>query len=893
MPLTRFIAVICCSFIAACSPNTEVFQESIPKGQLGKNVLPSHYQLHLEIDPEEDGFAGRVDIAIDIERPTRTIWMHGGNLEVKDVFFTTNEKRIQGTYARHDDQGVSSVEFSEPVIGSGQLHFTYSGVFASTSEALFKVEQNGESYIYSQMQAISARQVFPSFDDPQFKTPFTISVSSPANNAVIVNTPVLSSEKQENGRVLHKFAVTKPLPTYLLAFAVGPFDVVEWEPVPVSDIRKHEIPLRGVTVAGMGDKMRYSLQHTARFVEILEEYFNIPFPYEKIDLIAAAGHLGAMENPGAIIYSESLLFVDENSSLEALRWFARVHAHELAHMWFGNLVTPHWWEDIWLNEAFASWMEVKAAHAWNPDLKLDRVIQKDAFYVMKQDSTAAAREVKQPVLENRDIGKTFDGITYTKGAAVLEMVESLVGESGFRKGVQFHLNKYAHGTASSQEFFESMSEGAKIPELVDTLNSMVDRAGVPYVDVSIDCEGMSSTVSLDQSRYKPLGAAYSEERVWTLPFCYRTNMGSACELVDEALSTFELAGCPQYFVPNMDGDGYYRWHLDQASLEKLFDNLHLLSPSELLSISDSVTAGYYAGDVDSFQLLNLYQKLAEHTDTDVAMAPSAELPVLRRSLLQNEVTTHYAEFVTKLYDEKMSSLGIAFAPEDNIDVRESRAKLMKTMAFEAKDAGVRQTLSSLANQKYLTGEGSENTDILLPPDWEAMALVIAIEDSGIEEAQHLEKIALNSDVEEFRQKALYAVAQSQSAEFLEYLQSETLPDEGILSANRLALLFGLRNNYSFQKANWEWAKDNMDITLSLFPELFKDRVAYLGSRFCDRESQQDLNVYFAQHEESNPGAGRKAAEVAQYIEQCVVFSQAKSAEFKSALAQTVDRNSNL
>ena len=895
MPFARILAVFCFLLISACSQKSPIFQEDMPKGQLGQNVIPQHYQLTFDIDPTADGFDGNAVISIKIDKPVERIWIHGSNLNVSEVYFSQNGSRTEGAYSQHDDFGVSSVDFNQPVKGAGDLVFTYSGGYSASSEALFKVEQEGKSYIYSQLQAISARRVFPGFDDPQFKTTFSVSVSSDANNKVVVNTPELNKTILDDGRVLHDFATSKPLPTYLLAFAVGPFDIVEWDPIPKSNARDHEIPLRGVAVAGMGEKMRYSLEHTARFVEILEDYFNIPYPYEKIDLIAAAGHLGAMENPGAIIYSESLLFVDEDSSLNALRWFARVHAHELAHMWFGDLVTPKWWEDIWLNEAFASWMELKVAHEWNPNLKFDRAVQKGAFDVMGQDSTAAAREIMQPVLENKDIGKTFDGITYSKGAAVLEMVESFVGEEKFRIGVHHHLTRYLHGTASSSDFFQSMSEGAESPELVEMLTSMVDRTGVPLVEVSVDCSEGKATLNVAQSRYKPLGAAYSADKTWSLPFCYKTDMGTSCELLNEKSKHFELTACPNYLLPNSDGDGYYRWKLDEASLAKLLEYKSLLSPSELLSLNDSLTASYYAGEANSFQLLRMYQLLADHPDSDVAMAPSSKLPLIRRQLLDNAVTDQYSEFVHGLYGEKLQELGFAVSPDENVDIREVRTELLQTMAFEARDADVRDTLSSLAQQKYLAGADTDTsaTNVTLPADWEQMSLVVAMEEGGYGEALKLEKIALSSDIEEFRDKALYAVAQSSSDEFLLHLQSEILPDEEILSANRLRILFGLRNNYNFQEANWNWAKENIDLTLSLLPELFKDRVTYLGTRFCSKESKEDLLRYFAGQEEAMPGIKTKADEVSQYIEQCVAFSRAKSAELKAALAQAVDNSARL
>jgi aminopeptidase N len=310
------------------------------------------------------------------------------------------------------------------------------------------------------------------------------------------NAPEVSATLAAGGMVKHQFAPIGPMPTYLAALAVGEFDVAEGV-IPPNDVRKVPLPHRTIATKGQAGRMGTTMAETPKILARLEQYFGIPYPWAKLDQIASPIHGGAMENNGLIVYDDTLLLLNADAPPSQLRNFGIVVAHELAHQWFGNGVTPRWWDDIWLNESFAEWMGNKIAADWRPDLGIGTDQLSGALGAMDGDSLAQGRPIRQPITDSAEINAAFDSITYQKGGQTIRMMSSFVGDDAWQKGVRLHLGRNWHGTATADEFFANIAEGAQDPRLVPAFRSFVDQQGVPLVTYTTAGGGAKGGVAVD------------------------------------------------------------------------------------------------------------------------------------------------------------------------------------------------------------------------------------------------------------------------------------------------------------------------------------------------------------------------------------------------------------
>ncbi len=870
----------------------KAYSQDIPTGRLSNLVRPESYMLHLTIDPDQDSFIGHTEIVIESDVSTQHIFMHGKDFDVKKVQVRTADGSVlNGSYSQVHESGVAKIDLDAQLPkGKATIFFDYVAPFNTALEALYKVNDGGKNYAFTQFEATSARMAFPSFDEPAFKTPYTTSIVLKNEHKGFTNTPQIAETDLGNGMRRLDFATSKKLPTYLIAFTVGDVDVVEWADIPANEYRATPLPLRGIATKGKGDKLKFALENTAKIVKSLEDYFRVPYPYEKLDIVAVPDFaFGAMENAGLIIYREQLLLFDEDSmSLNQLRRYVNVHAHELAHQWFGNLVTPVWWDDIWLNEAFATWMAYSSNDNIMPEQKFRQALMGRALGAMRNDSLISARQIRQPILSNDDIDSAFDGITYSKGGGILRMFESFIGPEQFQNGITHYMKKYAFGNTTANDFITAIgekSDGASPKVIRDAFNSFLEQPGIPYLSVATTCDSETAEVSFSQSRYLPVGSKGDSIRTWQIPVCVNYsiegNMHKQCELITQPQQNMLLTekGCPKFVMPNAEGAGYYRFALSLDDWQDIFANKASLNDEEMIAANDSFNASVNAGTLSFSDLLQVAPELAKSESARVASSPMSMLSFVHKQLTNTEEEKiKLAEISSNLYADKLEKLGLKTDLKDSADTIQLRNSILGFLADEGRNTQIREYYIDMA--KAYTGYGSDNVIHANKADSNTIgqALLIAVEDLGVPFARHLVTLFEVETDGTIRGRLLSGISASKdkafAAEIREWLNSEKIRDNEIY-----AILRGQMSEKYLRPEMWNWFQSNIEVIKGRVSSFSQNRIPGIAAYFCTAEDKKEVEAFFKPIINDISGGPRALAQTLETIDLCA----AKAAHHKDAV----------
>lgn len=746
----RSLLLACCLLLSAPAWS-ETSQQNIPLGKLPDAARPTAYRLDMTIIPDQPRFSGHNEIDVVLKQPTRSLYLHGRGLNVRRVAANASGKTVSATWQEVDPSGVARLDFeSDLPSGPITLVFDFDGAFSDTPSSLHRTKVGESWYSWSQFESIDARGTFPSFDEPGFKTPFSISITTRPGFTAVSNAAEISVTA-DSGLERHTFAPTLPLPTYLVALVTGPF-VRTAGFVPADDIRKAPLPLATVATQPQRDKMGYVMAETPRIVELLEGYFGEPFPFPKLDQIGSPTMPGAMENAGADIYSDPVILLDANASTRQKQSFGAVVAHELAHQWFGDLVTPAWWDDIWLNESFANWMGYRIGNEWRPELNIGIEGLTSGFEAMNTDSLEVGRPIHQLITKSSEIDSAFDGITYGKGGHVISMMAAYLGDERFREGVRLHMARHRYGNATSDDFFASLADAANDPRLVSAMKSFVDQPGVPVVDL----RRFGGKLTATQTRYTFLGGTPSNEQ-WTIPLCIRAGTTRTCTLLDTPRKKLDVAS--GVLMPNVGGTGYYRFNLSSADWKALIRQSSKLQPAEAIAVTDSLWAAFRAGKADPALLILAAREMATHPDSNVAVDGGLRLAGLRsQGIIGSEANDSYRRLMTEIYAPELSKLGFdpttAAHATDSPDKQSRRQALVGLVARQGGDQIIRKRLLAAADA-YLAGDKTA-----LDQGYFGTAFSVSVEERGVPGAKILVDQALHSEDAVFRRAALVAAADS-------------------------------------------------------------------------------------------------------------------------------------
>lgn len=863
-----------------------------PRLRLPDTVAPLSYQVELAIDPQAATFTGQVAIRLRVRAATDVFWLNGTELTVQDA--AVEIPGAAALPARVVQGGQHFLGFALPRAlppGEATLRLRYSAALSERDSAgLFRQREGDDWYVFTDFEPIDARRAFPCFDEPSFKVPWQLSLRVPSALRAFTNSPVLNEAPAGPGHKLVRFAATPPLPSYLIALAVGPFDIVE-----AGAAGQRRTPVRILTPRGRAQEAAYAAQVTPQLLTRMEDYFGTPYPFDKLDLIAVPQIGGAMENPGLITFRQSLILASSrDQSLRFQRSFAMTAAHELAHQWFGDLVTMAFWDDIWLNESFASWLEAKVIAAFRPGWGRRQAAVQSRNGAMNSDSLLSARRIRQPIESENDIANVFDGITYNKGEAVLEMFESYLGEEAFRRGVHRYLAQHARGNATATDFLRALSAESQ-RDVTTPFSTFLDQAGVPLVSVALRCAPGATappTVSLAQQRYLPLGSragAAEKAQRWQIPVCVKypgqKGVATTCTLLKDAEDTLalpEATRCPGWIMANAapqgGAGGYYRVRYQGDLLRRLLSTPEgrpaagapagQLAPEERLTVLADQIALVRTNDQPVAEVLALLPTLFKAPERH-AVAQAAGLLNQLGALVAEEQRPALRGFLRLLASRPARALGWKPRPGEDEDTRLLRPVLLGLAAGGGQDPQLVADAGRLA-RAWLGDRDAVDADLV------DLALGVAAQHGDLALFQRYREAAAREPERRARRRLYAALGGFRTAETAQATLDLLLSEEVNLR-DATGALDELLNAPETRERAYRFLKERFDALVARLP---RDSGAWLtrmaAGSFCSAAHREDLEAFFGPKAGRYAGGPRVLAQTLERISLCDALKQAQA-----------------
>jgi Aminopeptidase N len=873
-PLILTALAACCG--AAFAAGTDA---APPLGHLPEWAQPESYKLAFKVDPKQEDFSGSTTIKLKLTQPSDFVWIHGKELKVSKVVVTDAAgKKHTGKYTvAAEKEGVARLDLGAKLEGEISVAIDFTAPLNKQLQGLYKVSHEGVPYAMTQMEPVSARYAFPGFDEPRFKTPYDISLTIPADDQGVANTAQVKEEKAGAGWKTLTFSTTKPLPTYLVAFAVGPWDVVKGPDITPTQYRSTATPLRGIAAKGEGHRMQHVLGETNSIIHTLEDYYGFGYPFDKLDLLAAPDFsAGAMENAGLVTFRDWLLLIDPDSAANYVRGSFNVNAHELAHQWTGDTVTMAWWNDLWLNEAFATWMQQKVTQKVHPEYRADLDRVRGAQGAMNNDSLVSARKIRQEITGNGDIETAFDGITYQKGAAVLGMFEGYVSEPVFQKGMRAYIQKHKFANATADDLVDSIAEAAGQGEqFKKAFNSFLDQSGVPYVTTEVKTEGGKTVLHVKQSRYLPLGSTGDASRVWGVPMCVRYAVASGdkvkCEIFDTAEGSIVLDGAAKnaWVMPNADGRGYYRFAESKADLANLAKVVGKLSDAEQLAYADAVRAGFQHGDLDAGDVLAALKPITASKTREVFTAPMATFTWI----MDHEATTDAQRAVLRkwaidAYKPKLVALGYRKKAGEQDNDTLTRNVLVGFLGDKSiADKDVRAEMLKQGDAALKQKDGRLDLDAA-DPDLLANALGVAVQERGAPAVDAIiAEVPKTSDPAK-RNAMLLALSDAADPAVANKARDFALGKD-VKVGEMAMVLSGGRDSEASRNDLWKWFEANYDKIVARTGSFAGGKLPALAAKGgCSKAEADRLSAFFKPRMGQVSGVERGLAQTSEEILLC-------------------------
>ena len=795
---------------------------------LPADVVPEHYDVVVVPHAAALTFEGHVAIDVAVAAPTNTIKLNAADLAFGHVALTGEAAAPKVSYDK--DQETATLTFAAPVAaGHHTLTIDYTGKINQHAAGLFALDYDAaggkKRALFTQFENSDARRFIPSWDEPGRKATFTLTATVPANEMAVSNMPIAKTEPLPGGLARVHFAQSPKMSSYLLFFGLGDFERISK--------KVNGVDIGVVFKRGDADKAGYALDAAAHILPYYEDYFGVKFPLPKLDLIAGPGQsqfFGAMENWGAIFYFERDLLIDPKISTQGDRRDVYVVvAHEMAHQWFGDLVTMDWWDGIWLNEGFASWMEVKATDHFHPEwhMWLDSLAAKEA--AMQVDARGGTHPIITPIRDVLQANEAFDTITYSKGQAVIRMLETYVGEDRFRAGVQAYIKAHEYGNTVTDDLWRELDKTAASP-ITPVAHAFTLQAGVPLIRASAAASG----IHLTQDRFAADDSAKAPT-VWPVPVRVAGNSVPWVGLVSrDKPADVAVTGAA---VVNAGQTAYFRTLYDAALFGKLEASFAQLAPADQLGLLNDARALGYSGYAPLGNLFALARKVTPDTDPVVQGTLAARFQGVAELYEGLPGEKAFDAFGQHVLDPLFAKVGWTAKPGEAQNVTLARADLLAALSVLDDPAVMAQAQTYF--QTYLHDPSS------LSPDLRRSVLSIVALHADAKTWDAIHNLAKNAKSALEKQELYVLLGRAKDKTLAEKTLALVSTDEAPLT-NRPSLLRAVSVHFPDMAIDYA-AQHWNEITVSLEPDSRAEYVPSLAENSRDLATLPKLHAFADAH----------------------------------------------
>jgi aminopeptidase N len=841
--------------------------------RLPEVAVPENYKLSFTPDLDKATFEGDETISIRVLTPTAEITLNAADITFNDVTISSGGSTQKADVVLDKDKESVVLKVGKQLpVGAATVHITYTGILNSEMRGFYLgKDDQGRKYAATQFESTDARRAFPSFDEPAYKATFDITAVAGKGEVAISNSKVSSDTPGPGERHTVRFATTPKMSSYLAALVVGNFEYIEGE--------ADGIPIRVYSTPGKKDSGKFALETAEHVLSYYDKYFSIKYPYGKLDLIGIPDFsAGAMENTGCITFREVLLLVDEKGSVDSKKTIASVIAHEMAHQWFGDLVTMKWWDDIWLNEGFATWMSSKPIEAWKPEWNFDLDDVSGTGGTLNTDALANTRPIHQAAETPAQIQELFDGIAYGKAASVLRMLEAYLGEETFRAGVNAYLQKHQYANATAHDFWEAQTKTSKKP-VDEIMPTFVKQAGAPIIDVKSQCSGNSTTVSLAQRRYYFDREKFQEphDELWMVPMCMKSSTGAQkCELLTKKEETFTLPGCSTWVLANAGATGYYRVGYQPEAVRALANDAESkLTPAERITLQSDIWASIRVGREPVGDYFALAQGLGNDRNRAVVDDVLGRLNFIGRYLVTESDRESFRSWMRGYVTPMLKDVGWDPKPGESDEQRTLRARLFNSLGYDGRDPEVLAAARKLAD-KALDDPSSVDRQTA------GGALGLAALNGGEDFYDRIMSSLKTPKSPEEYYMELYTLPQFSDPKLLQRTLDYAVSPE-VRSQDALNVVTSVLENPEGQKLAWDFILAHWDAVQKVGGPFASAEVVGATSSFCDAHMRDQVVEFFAAHKIE--AAERTYRQSIERINNCVDLKSQQEPQLASYLGQ--------